>query len=259
MPRYFLEVNYNGAQYSGFQVQDNAPSVQAAVEKALNTFFRTGENPLQLTGSSRTDAGVHALQNFFHVDVPFTLQPKVAYNINALLPGDIALKGIYPVKDDAHSRFDATGREYKYYIYGQKNPFLADRAYFYPYNPGIERLNNLAEVVLGKHDFTSFSKRNTQVHTFFCTIYKSQWVQENDCLVYTVAGNRFLRGMVRGLVGTMLKASRKNNYLETFSTILAGHDCSKADFSVPGHGLFLVKVEYPEGYFDKQGLPGQSS
>jgi len=250
MPRYFLEVCYNGARYSGFQVQDNAPSVQAAVEKALNTFFRTGETLVELTGSSRTDAGVHALQNFFHFDVPFTIQPKQVYNINALLPGDIAVNGIYPVKADAHSRFDATGREYKYYIYGDKNPFLADRAYFYPYHPNIDKLNEIAAQVLGKHDFTSFSKRNTQVHTFFCNIHKSEWVREGDCLVYNVAGNRFLRGMVRGLVGTMLKVSRKDNYMEAFNTILAGHDCSKADFSVPGHGLFLVKVQYPDGYFE---------
>lgn len=250
MPRYFLEVSYNGARYSGFQVQDNAPSVQAAVEKALNTFFRMGENPFQLTGSSRTDAGVHALQNFFHFDVPFTIQPRQAYNINALLPGDIALNGIYLVKDDAHCRFDATGREYKYYIYGHKNPFLADRAYFYPYRPDVDKLNEVAALVLGKHDFTSFSKRNTQVHTFFCTIQKSQWVQEGDCLVYNVAGNRFLRGMVRGLVSTMLKVSRKDDYINAFNTILAGKDCNKADFAVPGHALFLVKVGYPEGYFE---------
>lgn len=250
MPRYFLEVNYNGARYSGFQVQDNAPSVQAAVEKALNTFFRMGENPVQLTCSSRTDAGVHALQNFFHFDVPFTIQPRQAYNINALLPGDIALNGIYLVKGDAHCRFDATGREYKYYIYGHKNPFLADRAYFYPYRPDVDKLKEVAALVLGKHDFTSFSKRNTQVHTFFCTIQKSEWVQEGDCLVYNVAGNRFLRGMVRGLVSTMLKVSRKDDYVNAFNTILAGKDCSKADFAVPGHGLFLVKVGYPEGYFE---------
>jgi len=249
MPRYFLEVSYNGARYSGFQVQDNAPSVQAAVEKALNTFFRTGDSPIQLTGSSRTDAGVHAMQNFFHFDVPFTIQPKQAYNINALLPGDVAVNSIYPVKADAHSRFDATGREYKYYVYQQKNPFLADRAFFYPYHPDIDKLNNIAALVLGKHDFTAFSKRNTQVHTFFCTIHKSEWVFEGGCLVYNVAGNRFLRGMVRGLVGTMLKVSRKDDSMEAFNTILTGKDCRKADFAVPGHGLFLVKVGYPEGYF----------
>jgi len=247
MPRYFLELSYKGENYSGFQVQENAVTIQSEVERAFKTLQR---DEVEMTGSSRTDAGVHALQNFFHFDVPFTIQPRQAYNINALLPGDIALNGICLVKDDAHCRFDATGREYKYYIYGHKNPFLADRAYFYPYRPDVDKLNEVAALVLGKHDFTSFSKRNTQVHTFFCTIQKSEWVQGGDCLVYNVAGNRFLRGMVRGLVSTMLKVSRKDDYINAFNTILAGKDCNKADFAVPGHGLFLVKVGYPEGYFE---------
>lgn len=251
MPRYFLEVCYNGARYSGFQVQDNANSIQAEVEKALNIFFKKHETPVQLTGSSRTDAGVHALQNYFHFDAGFEITPRNLYNLNALLPADIALTNIYPVTDDAHSRFDAVSREYKYYIYQEKSPFLNDRAYYYPYKPCIHKLNEVAALILGMHDFTSFSKRNTQVHTFICNIEQSQWVQEGGSLVYNVKGNRFLRGMVRGLVGTMLKVTRKDNYLENFNAILASKDCSNANFAVPAHGLFLVRVNYPEGYLDK--------
>lgn len=250
MPRYFLQVCYKGTNYSGFQVQENANSVQAEVEKALNIFFRAVDRPIQLTGSSRTDAGVHALQNYFHFDAGFAIQPRQLYNLNALLPGDIALTNIYPVKDEAHSRFDAVSREYKYYIYQNKSPFLADRAYYYPYKPDIFKLNEIAAFVLGTHDFTSFSKRNTQVHTFNCTITQSVWVNEGDCLVYNVTGNRFLRGMVRGLVGTMLKVTRKDDYTEAFKSIMLSQDCSKADFSVPAHGLFLVSVNYPKGMFE---------
>lgn len=245
MHRYFLEVCYNGARYSGFQVQDNANSIQAEVERALRVFFRKGDGEIQLTGSSRTDAGVHALQNFFHFDVPFTITPKQLYNINALLPADIAVNGIYPVQPGAHCRFDAVSREYKYFIYQHKSPFLANRAYYFPYNPCIDRLNELAGLVLGQHDFYAFSKRNTQVKTFTCNIMQSGWLKEEDCLVYNVTGNRFLRGMVRGLVGTMLKTAGKENHRTLFKNIMASGDCTKADFSVPAHGLFLVKVNYP--------------
>jgi len=253
MPRYFLEVCYKGTVYSGYQVQENANSIQAEVEKALNTFFR---QPVQLTGSSRTDAGVHAMQNYFHFDVPFNIHNKQLYNINALLPADIAVNGIYPVKAGAHSRFDALSREYKYYIYQHKSPFLADRAYYYPYKPSLQKLNEVAALITGLHDFSAFSKRNTQVNTFNCAITKSIWVEEGENLVYNVTGNRFLRGMVRGLVGSMLKVTRKDDHIQAFANILASKNCSNADFSVPAHGLFLVKVYYPEGYFEDEEMTG---
>lgn len=246
MPRYFVEVCYKGTRYSGFQVQENAVSVQAEMEKALNTIFRVEGAGIKLTGSSRTDAGVHALQNFFHFDAGLAITQKQLYNINALLPADIAVTNIYPVKDDAHCRFDAISREYKYYIYQKKDPFLVDRAYYYPFKPNIQKLNEVAALITGKHDFLAFSKRNTQVKTFICNISHSGWQKENGCLVYNVTGNRFLRGMVRGLVGTMLKATRREDHVEAFKNILASKDCTKADFSVPGHGLFLVKVNYGE-------------
>lgn len=246
MPRYFLQVCYKGTAYSGYQVQENANSIQAEVEKALNTFYR---QPVALTGSSRTDAGVHALQNYFHFDVPFIIAEKQLYNINALLPADIAVTGIFAVKPEAHCRFDAVSREYKYYIYQSKSPFWADRAYYYPFRPSLQKLSEVAALVLGPHDFSAFSKRNTQVFTFNCDINTSVWTEEGECLVYNVKGNRFLRGMVRGLVGTMLKVTRKEGHVQKFANILASKDCSSADFSVPAHGLFLVKVNYPDGQF----------
>src|ERR1700759_1950458 len=160
MGRYFLEVAYKGTQYSGFQIQENAVSIQEEVEKALEVFFR---RRVELTGSSRTDGGVHAVQNFFHFDYEGVIEDKVIYNINAILPPDIVLKGVYPVAADAHCRYDALSREYRYYIYRKKDPFLADRAWFYPYTLDRERLQEAAALILEYHDFTSFSKRNTQV------------------------------------------------------------------------------------------------
>jgi tRNA pseudouridine38-40 synthase len=246
MNRYFLEVSYKGANYAGFQVQENAVTVQWEVEKVLRVYFR--EN-VPLTGSSRTDTGVHALQNYFHFDSPVDIPQKVVYNLNAMLPADIAINRLVAVKEGAHARFDAIAREYEYFIYKAKAPFLADRAYFFPYTLDLPLMQEAARLVLANRDFTSFAKRNSQVNNHNCTIIYSEWVERGECLVYRVKANRFLRGMVRGLVGTMLQVGRGKLGLEGFRQVIEARDCSKADFSVPGHGLFLVKVEYPEGYF----------
>jgi tRNA pseudouridine38-40 synthase len=151
---------------------------------------------------------------------------------------------IFPVSENAHCRFDALGREYHYYLYRQKNPFLQDRAYYFPYFLDIELLRQAAKEILNHTDFTSFSKRNTQVRSFECKIHASEWVQSGDCLVYKIKANRFLRGMVKGLVGTMLQAGRNKITLEEFKAIIEARDCTKADFSVPPDGLFLNKVEF---------------
>jgi tRNA pseudouridine38-40 synthase len=282
MQRYFIEVAYKGTNYSGFQVQQNANSVQAEVEKALNTFYRfnkavktakieaaatdgdkiTSDAPPQevlpattisLTGSSRTDAGVHALQNYFHLDMPYQLTAnaeKDIYHLNAILPGDIVIKNILSVTPAAHCRFDALSREYHYHIYQHKNPFLSDKAYYYPYHLDFNLLQEAAAELMLHQDFTSFSKKNSQTHTFICSLLQSRWYQQEDTLVYKVKANRFLRGMVRGLTGTMLLVGRKKISLAEFKTIIEQKDCSGADFSVPGHGLFLVKVEYPAGFLN---------
>ncbi|MBK6378345.1 MAG: tRNA pseudouridine(38-40) synthase TruA [Chitinophagaceae bacterium] len=240
MPRYFIEVSYKGTNYSGFQKQQNANSVQAELEKALDIFYR---QKFELTGSSRTDAGVHALQNFFHFDSDTVLEDG-SYNLNAILPADIVCKRIFVVADNAHCRFDAISRQYHYYLYQDKNPFLQGRAYYVPYSVDMDLLQAAAAEIKNHTDFTSFSKRNTQVKTFECTIYQSEWLQENNCLVYTVKANRFLRGMVKGLVGTMLLVGKKKISLEEFTAIIESKDCTKADFSVTSDGLFLIEVAY---------------
>jgi tRNA pseudouridine38-40 synthase len=242
MPRYFIEVSYKGTNYSGFQKQQNANSVQAELEKALEIFYR---QKFELTGSSRTDAGVHALQNFFHFDIN-TIIDDGSYNLNAILPDDIVAKRIFRVADDAHCRFDALSRQYHYYIYQDKNPFLQGRAYYVPYSVDMDLLQAAAGEIKKHTDFTSFSKRNTQVKTFKCSIYQSEWIKQDDCLVYIVKANRFLRGMVKGMVGTMLLAGKKKISLEEFSAIITAKDCTKADFSVSADGLFLVNVAYPQ-------------
>lgn len=238
--RYFIELSYKGAAYSGFQVQRNANSVQAEVEKALSIYYR---KPFELTGSSRTDAGVHALQNYFHFDTEEALA-DASYHLNAILPEDIVIKRIFEVAPDAHCRFDATSREYRYNIYRHKDPFLQDRAWFYPYQLDHVLLQQAATELMQHHDFTSFSKRNTQVHTFECDIMHSEWQWREELLTYEVKGNRFLRGMVRGLVGTMLHVGRKKITVAQFRNIIQARDCTKADFSVPAHGLFLEKVNF---------------
>jgi tRNA pseudouridine38-40 synthase len=246
MPRFFLEVSYKGTVYNGFQSQKNTTqTIQEEIEKAFSILQR---EEIKMTGSSRTDAGVHALQNFFHFDYSH-LHPQFAYKANAILPGDIVIVSVRQVADDAHARFDATSREYKYFIYKDKNPFLEDRAYFYPYTLDIAKMQEASGILKEYTDFTSFSKRNTQVKTFNCSIIQSGWERVGDCLVYHVQGDRFLMGMVRALTGTMLKVGRGKMSLDQFRAVIEARDCTRANFAVPAHGLFLIQVHYPATYF----------
>lgn len=241
MARYFLEVAYKGKNYSGFQSQENANTIQQEVEKAFRVLQRES---VSLTGSSRTDAGVHALQNFFHFDFQDILHPQFVYKINAILPGDIVVKSVRSVADDAHCRFDAISRTYEYFIYRGKDPFLEDRAWYFPYTIDQDALQHAARVIMEYHDFTSFSKRNTQVKTFDCSILESAWTQREEGLVYRVRANRFLRGMVRALVATMLQVGRGTLTIDQFRAIIDAKDCTRASFAAPSHGLFLVEVCY---------------
>jgi tRNA pseudouridine38-40 synthase len=244
--RYFLEVSYRGTRYSGFQSQKNANTIQAEIQKAFKILLK---KEIELTSSSRTDAGVHAFQNYFHFDIETGLPPQLLYNLNAILPGDIAAKELIKVKDDAHCRFDAISREYKYYIYQKKNPFLTDRAFYFPYTLDLESMHAGATIVKEYSDFTAFSKRNTQVKSFVCDIKESKWVIEGECLIYQVKANRFLRGMVRALTATMLKLGRDKISIADFRDIIEKKDCTLANFAVPAHGLFLIDVSFPKNYF----------
>jgi tRNA pseudouridine38-40 synthase len=243
LQRYFLELMYKGTHYSGFQAQENTPdTVQEAVEKAFALLQR---QTVSMTGSSRTDTHVHALQNFFHFDFDGEINLQFIYKINAILPRDIAVKNIYPVNNEAHCRFDAIARTYRYHLYQDKNPFLEDRGFYFPYSIDFEKMQEAAAILKEYNDFTSFSKRNTQVKTFLCSIMETAWKKEEKQIIYHVKANRFLRGMVRGLVGTMLQTGRGKITIADFRNIIEARDCKRADFSVPGHGLFLQQVEYP--------------
>lgn len=245
--RYFLELAYRGDAYAGFQVQENAHSVQGEVERALQIFFR---GKISLTGSSRTDAGVHALQNYFHFDYEGEITERSVYNLNAILPMDVAIRSIRRVRENAHCRFDAQYRRYRYRVHTRKNPFVHGLSYYFPYTVDIEKMRHAAAMVCSNEDFELFSKRNTQVKTFRCSIYESEWRRDGDEIHYIVKANRFLRGMVRGLAGTMLQVGRGRMTVEEFGGLLAGRGTmARVDFSVPGHGLWLEEVGFEEGYF----------
>jgi tRNA pseudouridine38-40 synthase len=242
MSRYFLDVSYRGTAYSGFQSQQNTgKTIQAEVEKA---FAVLQKEEVPMTGSSRTDAGVHALQNYFHFDYEGEINPQFLYKVNAILPEDIVVRKLVPVSAEAHCRFDALSREYRYYIYRRKDPFLQDRAFYFPYRLSIEKMQEAAGVLKEYTDFTSFSKRNTQVKTFECRIMESDWEMGEESLVYHVRANRFLRGMVRALTATMLQVGRGKLDMDGLRAVIENRDCTKASFAVPARGLFLVGVEY---------------
>ena len=243
MPNYFLRVRYNGKHFAGFQIQENAKTIQGEIEKAMLVYFK---QLIILTGSSRTDAGVHARCNYFHFQTELSEVEAAVYHLNAMLPSDISIEGIFKVPDDAHCRFSAIARGYSYHIYNRKNPFLDGLSWYYPYPLDVEMMNEAAEVFRGSHDFTSFSKKHTQVFTNQCTIDDARWAQEGEELVFRVRGNRFLRGMVRALVGTMVRAGRGKLPVSEIKNIMDARNNNMADFSAPAHGLFLEEVIYPD-------------
>ncbi len=247
MDRYFIEVAYDGSAYSGFQIQENANTIQAEVQQALFVYFKMA---FELTGSSRTDTGVHAHQNFFHVDTEVDISlSKAIYGLNAILPNTIVIKSIRKVGINAHCRFDALHRTYQYKIYHYKNPFLEKQAYYFPYTLNIQMLHQTANAILGNHDFSAFSKKHTQVFNHFCHITESKWIIEEQQYIYTVSGNRFLRGMVRALVATMLKTASGSLSFEQFTHILEHKQVASAYFNAPAHALFLHHVHYEDTIF----------
>jgi tRNA pseudouridine38-40 synthase len=247
MKRYFIEVAYDGADFGGFQIQANQQTIQGALEHAMNILFR---ETISLTGASRTDAGVHALQNFLHFDTDIPITSKHIYNLNALLPNSIVVNNIYGVPDEAHSRFDAIKRSYIYKIHSKKSPFLEGRSWFYPFPVDVKALQAAADTLLNHTDFESFSKKNTTVNTFDCKITKAEWEQDGDIITFSIDSNRFLRGMIRGLVGTMLHCGRGQLKTADFISIIESKNEQKVDFSTPAHGLYLSAINYPD-YFQK--------
>ncbi|MCW3121940.1 MAG: tRNA pseudouridine synthase [Flavipsychrobacter sp.] len=243
--RYVLEVMYDGVLFHGSQIQGDTPTVQLAINKALSTILRTS---IISYGASRTDEGVHAMCNYYHFDIDTVLDQKFLYNCNAILPHGLAIKRMCKaVNPEFNARFDAVARRYRYRIYFTKNPFLFERALYYPFRFDHDILHETAAVIKEYTDFESFAKRNAQVNTFNCGILQSYWERNGDELHYIVEANRFLRGMVRGLVGTQLHMARYNGTVNDLRSIIEGKDCRKAFFDVAGHGLYLEEITYPDG------------
>jgi tRNA pseudouridine38-40 synthase len=245
MARYFLEVAYDGTAFHGSQIQGEQETVQLYVNKAVSTLLR---KDIITFGASRTDEGVHARCNMYHFDVEEPLLPNFLYKVNAILPPKISANAIYLANDpEMNARFAALSRQYRYRIYKKKDPFLLNKALFFPFNLDRARLDETASIIKEYEDFESFSKRNSQVFTFKCDIIQSYWEDKDGELHYVVEANRFLRGMVRGLVGTQLQVAMGKTDVAGFRSIIEAKDCTKAYFNVAGHGLYLEKINYPEG------------
>ncbi|MRX65043.1 tRNA pseudouridine(38-40) synthase TruA [Maribacter luteus] len=244
--RYFIVFSYFGKSYHGWQNQPNAITVQEVFEEAMSKLLR---EKIALVGAGRTDAGVHAKQMYAHFDFDGEVDSDVlVYRLNAFLPEDIAVSKLFPVEKNAHARFDAIERTYEYWIVQQKDPFHMHSAHYVKHPLDVNAMNQAAKLLLDHDDFECFSKSNTDVHTYLCDVKKAEWAVESDKLVFTITADRFLRNMVRAVVGTLLDVGIGKTGLGHVNEVLNGKDRSKAGASVPAKGLYLTKIIYPEPY-----------
>ena len=247
--RYFIHLAYKGTHYHGWQIQPNATTVQETLNHALSTILR---EEINVIGAGRTDTGVHASSFYAHIDIEEQIKDihKLVFKLNTFLPPDIAVYKINPVRPNAHARFDALSRTYKYHITLEKNPFLREYAYYLYQNVDIVKMNKACSLLFNYKDFTSFSKSNTQTKTNLCDIYSAHWETEKpQQLVFTIKANRFLRNMVRAIVGTLLEIGQDKLTVEEFKDIIESRDRSKAGYSMPANGLFLVNIDYPQDIY----------
>lgn len=245
--RYFFEVSYFGRQYAGWQSQDNALGIQTVLEEALSALFREAT---PIVGSGRTDAGVHCVQQYFHADIGRHFDPaRLAAQLNSFLPPDIAIGSIRPVRPEAHARYSATSRTYAYRITLRKDPFLDGLALRWHKPLDVQTMNHAAALIVGTHDFTAFSKVKTDVNHFICDVRSAGWTRTGSKLIFRITANRFLRGMVRALVGTLLDVGSGKLTVAGFASIMKSKDRRKAGANVAPHGLFLTRVAYPRSVF----------
>ena len=244
--RYFIHLAYNGAAFYGWQIQPNHPSVQDTLENCLSLILHSERIPI--TGCGRTDTGVHASSFYAHFDFDSCFSgtecKQLSQKLNNFLPKDIVIFKIFSVKPEAHARFDAENRTYKYFISLKKNPFNYNFTYHYYRNLDIDLMNQAAYLLLSTKDFTSFSKVHTQVNNFLCDVFEANWQRNNEELVFTISANRFLRNMVRAIVGTLLEVGVKNISLEEFQNIINQKNRCSAKTSAPANALFLTNVRY---------------
>ena len=246
--RYFIQLSFFGKNYHGWQRQPDVISIQEVLEDALSKLLR---NKIEIVGAGRTDTGVHAKEIFAHFDVKTEIDTKDLTNrLNAFLPDDIAINGIFEVKQDAHARFDAIARSYEYQIWQGKNPFLIENTWQIRTKVlDIDKMNEAASLLLDYTNFKCFSKSKTDVFTYDCTITEAKWVKDGNLLIFHITANRFLRNMVRAIVGTLYEIGIGKINLQDFKNIIESQDRSKAGISVPAQGLFLTKVKYPDSIY----------
>jgi tRNA pseudouridine38-40 synthase len=243
--RYFLELSFNGTSFHGWQIQPNAITVQELLNKALSTLLR---QDIETVGCGRTDTGVHATQFFAHFDINSQLRnpnSEIRNSLNALLPYEIAVKRIIEVSSTAHARFDATKRSYTYHIHFNKDPFKHNLSWFLHEKPDIIQMNKAAAILMEYRDFSCFSKSNTQVFTNNCVISEAQWIEDGNGIVFHISADRFLRNMVRAIVGTLIQIGNGELNLEAIRSIIESKNRSNAGVSVPACGLYLTEVVYP--------------
>lgn len=242
--RYFLELSYNGKNYHGWQNQPHAISVQEVLEKALSTLLN---QPTAIVGAGRTDAGVHAKKMFAHFESETSFEAiDLVYKLNSFLPKDIAVHDVFKVNPDAHARFHAVSREYLYRISLSKDVFNYDESYYLKPQLDLNKMKEATKLLLGYKDFQCFSKSNTDVNTYNCDIMLAQWELVENELQFRIKADRFLRNMVRAIVGTLINVGLGKLEVEDMHTILASKNRSEAGFSVPAHGLYLIDVAYPD-------------
>ena len=246
--RYFLTLAYNGTTFHGWQRQPNATSVQQTLEEALSTLLR---EPITIVGAGRTDTGVHAKQMMAHFDANLSKETEanLPYLLNRFLKEDIVVYCLDKVNPDAHARFDATARTYEYHLGFRKNPFKQQLYYYFHQAVSLEKMNEAAQVLLEYKDFEAFAKTHSDVKTFLCDISKAHWESTLDGAIFTITANRFLRNMVRAIVGTLLEVGTGKIEVVDLHKIIQSKNRGEAGFSVPAGGLYLTEIKYPQNIY----------
>jgi len=244
--RYFIDISYFGKNYHGWQIQENAVTIQEAVDKSLSTILKSD---IKTLGSGRTDTGVHAMSQIAHFDYKDDLDDNFIYKINSLLPNDISINSVNRVKDTVSARFDAVSREYIYKIHTKKSPFLTNYSFYYPREIDLDLLNKAGGIIKNQKDFQTFSKVKTDVTNYNCKLSYAAVEQENNSYLFRITSNRFLRGMVRAIMGTLFEINENKIQIEALEGIIIKKDRKLAGPSVPAHGLYLQKVLYEEDVY----------
>ena len=242
-----MDISYRGTHYHGWQIQPNGITIQAEIEKALSSILK---DPHSIVGSGRTDTGVHAAQQIAHFDSEASFEPEdLAYKLNSFLKEDIAIRSIKPVLEEAHARFSAVSRSYQYKIHQKKDPFSLRQSYYFRPKLDVTKINQACKLLLEWENFECFSKVHTEVNHFRCDISAAKWYKIGPRNLFVISADRFLRGMVRAIVGTLIDVGLGKKTLDEFQEILASNDRAKAGRAVPADGLFLQEVVYPKDIY----------